>query len=219
MHSTSSERETSRPVGFRAFQNQVTRLMQFNYQDPLGEFCTQGTSGFNPQFSPNIPTFSRQVPLNRRSPLDWQNMQIIDETTPKYYNSPRPVTPDTPWYSSSSQDTSTACESDAEQEQMNHRRKTRRRKSQRQRRISAPKSPQASEPQDNYNIPRRKRVQPRVQPRQYDNRPLYMPNYHLPYPLQPTRPMLAPLPHKYLLCPSSFIPGQGKKQDTTRSQC
>ena len=110
MHSTSSESETSRPVDFRAFQKQDNRLMQYYYQDPLGELYSptqsvnpmhmQGTSGYNPQFSPNIPTTSRQIPLNRCFPLlpnppfqniDWQNMQVIDETTPKYYTQWYPV--------------------------------------------------------------------------------------------------------------------------------
>ena len=216
MYSTSSESETSRPVDFRAFQNQDNSLMQYYYQDPLGELYSptqsvnpmhmQGTSGFNPQYYPNIPTNFGQVPLNSYSPLlpnppfkntDWQNMQVIDETN--YYKSPRPATPDTQYYTPPSQGAPTTCESEAEQEKMDHRRKIRRRK-QRKSRVQ-PSQLNGSIPND---------------PRQYDSRPLSknpayqipisMPDYHLPYPLQPTMPMVAPLPTQVPTLPQQFHP-------------
>ena len=132
----------------------------------------QGTSEFYPQYYSNVPTTFGQVPLNSCSPLlpnpDWQNMQVIDETTPKYY---------TQWYPSPSQGASTTCESEAEQEKMDHRRKTRRRK---QRKSHVQPS------QLNGSIPN--------DPRQYDSRPFY--------PFQPT----IPLPTQVPTLPQQFHP-------------
>ena len=155
----------------------------------------QGASGFNPQYYPNIPTTFGQVQLDSYSPLlpnppfqntDWQNMQVIDETN--YYESPRPVTPDTQWYTPHSQGASTTCESEVEQEKMDHRRKIIRRK---QRKSHAQPS------QLNGSIPN--------DPRQYDSRPFY--------PLQPTMP----LPQQFHPWPRQEAENQERPKNGTRT--